>query len=83
VLRALLEDEQLSHLPVVVLTTSSSERDVYSAYRLRCSGYLQKPVGFSQFLQLIEEMEKYWFSLVLLPPRILPGESHTSSKVGS
>jgi len=67
VLDAINADERLQHIPVVVLTTSTSERDIKEAYCKRCSGYLVKPVGFSEFSKSVQRLEEYWFSLVALP----------------
>ncbi len=57
------------HVPIVVLTTSDSGHDIDAAYRLRCNGYVIKPVGFASFLQVIQSLQQYWFSLVVLPRR--------------
>lgn len=68
VLEAISKDESLSHLPVVILTTSEDEKDVYKMYRLRCSSYIVKPVDFKQFLRVVKELSEYWFTVVILPP---------------
>jgi two-component system, chemotaxis family, response regulator Rcp1 len=68
VLEAVTRDERLKHLPVIVLTTSESDSEMLAAYKLRCSGYLVKPVGFASFAKVIQGLEDYWFTLVVLPP---------------
>ena len=68
VLEAISKDESLSHLPVVILTTSEDERDVYKMYQLRCSSYIVKPIDFTQFLRVVNELSEYWFTVVALPP---------------
>ena len=68
VLEAISKDEALNHLPVVILTTSEDEKDIYKMYRLRCSSYIVKPVDFHQFLRVIQELSEYWFTIVVLPP---------------
>lgn len=68
VLEAVTHDPRLKHLPIVVLTTSESDSEMLEAYQLRCSGYLVKPVGFANFAKVIQGLEDYWFTLVVLPP---------------
>jgi len=67
VLKAVREDVLLRHLPVVVLTTSTNDVDVESAYARCCSGYIVKPMGFSDFVRVIDGVLLYWLSLCLLP----------------
>jgi CheY-like chemotaxis protein len=67
VLDAIHADANLRHLPVIVLTTSNSEREIKEAYQRHCSGYLIKPVGFADFVKSVQTMEDYWFGLVALP----------------
>jgi len=74
VLEAIGADAQLRHLPVVVLTTSDSDRDVSSSYRLRCSSYIVKPVEFDNFVQVVQTLTDYWFTLVVLPGERPPGD---------
>lgn len=68
VLEAISGDQSLNHLPVVILTTSEDEKDVYKMYRLRCSSYIVKPVDFNQFQRVVKELSEYWFTVVILPP---------------
>lgn len=65
-LRELRKDPELSATPVVVLTTSSMDRDKFDAYNLNIAGYLVKPVTFSDFVELMTTLNKYW-ALVELP----------------
>lgn len=60
-------DEKLRHLPVVVLSTSESGREVLEMHRLQCNSYVTKPLDFAQFQETIVQICKYWFSLVALP----------------
>ena len=69
VLNEINADEALRHIPVIVLTTSHSEREILEAYKRRCSGYLLKPVGFADFVKAVQRLEDYWFALVVLPSR--------------
>jgi len=67
VLAEIVTDEQLRHLPVVVLTTSEAEQDILSMYNLRCSSYIVKPVDFNQFVRVVRGIGNYWFTVVALP----------------
>lgn len=66
-LAELKEDEALNHIPVVVLTTSDVEGDIVTTYQLGASGFITKPVDFSQFMEAINQLGEYWFALVKLP----------------
>jgi CheY-like chemotaxis protein len=68
VLAELVHDEELNHLPVVVLTTSEDERDVLEMYKLRCSSYITKPVDLWQFISTIQNLSDHWFKVVVRPP---------------
>ena len=68
VLAEVTRDDQLRHLPIVVLTTSESEKDILASYRLRCSSYIVKPVDFGSFSKVVQSISDYWFVLVVLPP---------------
>jgi CheY-like chemotaxis protein len=57
----------LQHLPVVVLTTSSAPQDILRLYRLRCNSYISKPVDYDAFVEMLQLLSQYWFSLVRLP----------------
>lgn len=62
VLKAIKEDEHLKSIPVVVLTTSEAEKDVYKAYNNHANSYLVKPVGFEEFKKLMDDLGFYWLS---------------------
>jgi CheY-like chemotaxis protein len=65
-LREVRHDNQLRHLPVVILTTSDDERDRVEAYNLNVAGYIVKPVTFLNFMEAMTTLNKYW-ELVELP----------------
>jgi two-component system response regulator len=69
VLAAMVADEKLSSLPVVVLTTSSDDEEILKMYKLRCSSYIVKPVDFEQFLRVVRSIADYWFTVVVVPTR--------------
>ncbi len=68
VLKAIREDEQLSHLPVVVLTTSDDEEDKAQSYDLGVNAYIRKPVGFDNFADAIKMINLFW-ELVDVPEK--------------
>lgn len=59
--------EKFRYLPVVVLTTSKEETMIFNVYKKGANSYIVKPVEFSRFIQVINELEHYWFQLVVLP----------------
>jgi CheY-like chemotaxis protein len=65
-LRELRGDSELCTTPVVVLTTSTQDRDKCDAYGLNIAGYLVKPVTFDRFVELMATLNKYWM-LVEMP----------------
>jgi len=67
VLRQLKGDGRTKAIPVVILTSSKEERDLVSGYRLGANGYIQKPVEFDQFRQIVKQLGFYWL-LVNEPP---------------
>lgn len=67
VLAEIKTDPQLKQIPVVVLTTSSDDRDVNACYRAGASSYIQKPVDLDGFMRAIERLNDYWFEVVILP----------------
>ena len=60
-------DPNLKTLPVIMLTSSKQERDVSRAYQLGVNSYICKPTDFSEFVDLIGTLGRYWFSCVELP----------------
>ncbi|WP_363319696.1 response regulator [Microcoleus sp. PH2017_02_FOX_O_A] len=59
-LRELRLDEKLKSIPVIVLTTSNEDRDKVEAYNLNVAGYILKPVTFSNFVEVMATLNKYW-----------------------
>jgi two-component system response regulator len=67
VLAEMKADPELRQIPVIVLTTSSDERDVSACYQAGASSYIQKPVDLEGFMRAIERLNDYWFEVVILP----------------
>ena len=62
VLHRIKEDDQLKHIPTVVLTTSSAESDMVNSYAQGACSYLVKPVDFKKFTRLMESFSNYWLA---------------------
>lgn len=60
-------DPELRRIPIVVLTTSKAEEDIYRSYDLGVSGFVVKPITFSSLTDMIKVLGKYWFEIVELP----------------
>jgi len=69
VLHFIKTDENLKSIPVVILTTSSSERDIRDAYLAHANCYITKPVELDKFLQIMRSIENFWISVVTLAPQ--------------
>ena len=61
------EEDELSRIPVVVLTSSESEADIARSYELSANAYLTKPVDFDGFVEIVNRLEGFWFQVVKLP----------------
>jgi two-component system response regulator len=61
--------EQLKRIPVVVMTSSSTDKDILESYGLHANSYVTKPVDFPQFATAIQKVTDYWFTVVSLPSR--------------
>jgi CheY-like chemotaxis protein len=59
-LQELRSDPKLKSTPVVVMTTSNQDQDRVEAYNLNVAGYILKPVTFSNFVELMAALNKYW-----------------------
>jgi CheY-like chemotaxis protein len=67
VLRQIKNDQQLKSIPVVVFTTSDSEKDVSECYQSGANSYIIKPVNLERLLDVISMLRTYWFDTVALP----------------
>lgn len=66
-LREIKRHPGLSHIPVVVLTTSKSPEDIRYSYQLGANCYITKPVSFDALLSMVNALNKFWFDVVHLP----------------
>ncbi len=67
VLAEVKADDELKRIPVVVLTTSKAEEDIFRAYGLHANCYVTKPVDFERFSDVVRAIETFWFTVVSLP----------------
>jgi CheY-like chemotaxis protein len=67
VLAEMKEDEKLKRIPVVVLTISQAEEDVFKSYNLHANAYVTKPVDLKQFMLAVKAIEGFWLTVVKLP----------------
>ena len=68
VLKKIKSDPELRAIPVVVLTTSKAEEDIYRTYDLGASSFITKPVTFDGLVKVMKTLKRYWFGIVELPP---------------
>lgn len=67
VLATIKNDENLKRIPVVILTTSNDEADIFKSYNLHANCYITKPLGLDQFIQVVKSIEDFWLTIVKLP----------------
>ena len=68
VLRQLKSDPRTKATPIVILTASREERDMINGYQLGVNSYIQKPVDFGQFREIIQQLGLYWLVVNQAPP---------------
>jgi CheY-like chemotaxis protein len=66
-LREIKADPDLKRIPVVVMTTSKAEEDIFRSYDLGASSYITKPVTFERLVELMKVLGRYWIEFVELP----------------
>ena len=67
VLQEIKQDPDLRRIPVVVLTTSQAEEDVLRSYDLHANAYVTKPVDFDRFVEVVRQVDEFFFTVVRLP----------------
>jgi CheY-like chemotaxis protein len=60
---------QWKYIPVVILTSSDADRDVFTAYGHHANCYIVKPIDFARFIEVVKSIENFWFGVVKLPPK--------------
>lgn len=67
VLEFIKNDDKLKKIPVVMLTTSSSESDIAACYERSANCFITKPMDFIKFLEIVQSIESFWFNVAQLP----------------
>jgi len=67
VLSIIKSDPDLKRIPVIMLTTSSAEKDILASYENYANCYITKPVDLSRFMDVVRTIENFWISIVKLP----------------
>jgi len=70
VLAEIKNDEHLKTIPVIILTTSDADQDIFKSYKLHANCFITKPVDLDQFIYIIRQIQVFWFSVVKLPSSI-------------
>jgi CheY-like chemotaxis protein len=66
-LKEIKSDSELCRIPIIILTTSKAEEDVFRTYNLGVNSFITKPVSFNSLVDLMKTIGKYWFEIVTLP----------------
>jgi len=67
-LKEIKADPDLRRIPIVVLTTSKAEEDIWRTYEMGVSSYITKPVTFEGLIDVMKTLKKYWLEIAELPP---------------
>lgn len=67
VLQTLKSDETTKHIPIIILTTSSSENDIMKSYNNHANAFITKPLDATEFFDAISSLEDFWLNIVNLP----------------
>jgi len=69
VLKEIKGDSSLCSIPIIILTTSKAEEDIYLSYLLGGNSFIVKPVTFKGLVEIIKQLGNYWFEIVELPSK--------------
>lgn len=67
ILEEIKQDDSLKSIPVIVLTTSNSDEHIKRSYKLNANCYVNKPLDFEKFLEVVKTIESFWFNVAKLP----------------
>jgi CheY-like chemotaxis protein len=67
VLKTVKDNPKTQHIPVIMLSTSSSEKDISLSYQNRANCFISKPIEADEFMKAITSIEEFWLSIVSLP----------------
>ena len=68
VLKAIKEEEDLKRIPTVILTVSQRDEDIVKGYNYGCNSFIQKPLEFEKFVEVVKEISLYWCLLNVYSP---------------
>jgi CheY-like chemotaxis protein len=66
VLSEIKQDDNLKKIPVIILTTSSNQKDIEKAYNFHCNSYIKKPLEMEEFIKAVVQIEEFWLQLTTL-----------------
>lgn len=66
-LKEIKSDPRFRSIPVVILTTSQAEEDIFRTYDLGVNSFISKPVSFDGLVEVMRSLGRYWFEIVQLP----------------
>jgi len=78
VLREIKADPSLQHIPVIILTASTLDKDVINCYELGANSFVSKSANLEDFLEAIKTILEYWLVYVTLPSEIVTSEAGRS-----
>jgi len=67
VLLFIKNNEKFKHIPVIILTTSSAEKDILASYKNHVNCYITKPIDVLDFVKAISKIEEFWINIVSIP----------------
>mgnify|MGYP000049764382 CR=1 FL=1 len=73
-LEEIKNDNELRHIPIIVLTTSKDEDDILSSYGLGASSYIVKPISLDRLMRVVNSIGEYWVQIVEVPSAEGPAE---------
>lgn len=72
VLEEIKQKPELKTIPVIILTTSSHDKDIDNCYMAGANSYIQKPVDLQGFFEAVQRLNDFWFEVVILPQNGAP-----------
>lgn len=80
VLTEIKKDPDLKRIPVIILTSSKSDEDVFKTYDNYANCFISKPVKMEDFEEVIRKVEDFWFCIVRLPPKVAARADSTGQR---
>ncbi|MGZ3750354.1 MAG: response regulator [Mucilaginibacter sp.] len=69
VLKYIKGNDLYKHIPVIILTTTSSEKEILAAYNNHANCFITKPIDVSDFINAIDKMEEFWINIATIPSK--------------